>query len=360
MVYPGISASSFIAQSTCFVFDGLWVITFNDEISCRTKLDVPGPMTGAVHAKSLVSVLEHMTDEEIDLTGTKQELQIKGTGDRKKIAIRMEAEIKLPIRDVVPPSAEEWGDLPEDFSRAVKQVCAVTTKNEEEFLTAAVHIHPEWIEASDRTQACRCRMELPVERSFLTRSKSLKHVVGLDLTRMAEKGDWLHLRNKTLVFSLRRHIESYPDLSEGFKFRGTPMSLPKGATEAARLGSIFSSEDKESDRVKVVLTNKQMTVYGQGEHGHASTDLETSYVGEEVAFWLSPKMLEQLIEQFNSCEIGPEKLSVQGSSWSYVVALSKDKTNEVKSDALSDDSEEYSSEAGTQDGEEAEDFEGAF
>ena len=110
-----------------------------------------------------------------------------------------------------------------------------------------------------------------------------------------------------------------------------------------------------------MLTNKQMTVYGQGEHGHASTDLETSYVGEEVAFWLSPKMLEQLIEQFNSCEIGPEKLSVQGSSWSYVVALSKDKTNEVKrvEEAISKADETEDGEE-AEEGEEAEDFEGAY
>lgn len=318
-VSPGLSTKDFIEQASCFVFKGGWINTFNDEITCRTKSPLPADVTGAVRAKQLLGVIENFTDDDVDLSVIGGEFRVQGK--RKKAGVRMEADVVLPVDQVEPPSS--WADLPEDFPRAVEQVQGAAGTNAEEFITTCVHLHPEYLEATDRKQATRYTLPVPVTQSFLIRAVSLAHVVPLGLTRIGETDNWVHFRNKTLVFSCRRHIEDYPTelIGKLLEFRGVPTTLPKGAGEAAKLGSVFTADDKENDKVTVKLTDGHMVVRGEGAHGWASADLEMAYHGQDVTFRIAPAMLEKLVKDHNDCEIAPGKLMVSGDRWRYLTVL---------------------------------------
>jgi uncharacterized protein YqiB (DUF1249 family) len=326
-VSAGLSSRDLAEQTSSFIFQPPFVITFNDEISVRMKLEELDGVEGAVRAKPLLAALTNMSHEEIDVTTDEKNLIIKAP--RTKVQIRREPQADpSPIDAIKPPAKKAYGDLPEHFGTAVEQVCSVTSSsNDQEFFTVAVHLTKGWIEGSDRKQFCRYTMDLPLSGSFLVRSKSLKHLAGLDVTRVAENGDWLHFRNQTLIFSVRRHISSgYPDLTRNLSFRGAKTVLPKGGIPAAKLAAAFSSENKDNDRVQVQLSDGKMVVVGLSAHGQAETTLECGYTGGQVSFWIAPKALVRLIEDFNDCEIAPEgRLSVFGEGWVYSAALSKDK-----------------------------------
>jgi hypothetical protein len=320
-IQPGLSTRDFVEQSSCFVFDRGWSCTFNDEICCRTKTGFPDSLEGAVHSAQLMKVIENMTDDELDLDVKEGELLVQGK--RKKAGIRMEAEIVLPVDQVESPS--EWAVLPEDFKAAVEQVREAAGTNDEEFMTVCVHVHPDWLEACDRKQATRYTIKTGVSRSFLVRAKSLAHIETLDLTKIGETDNWLHFRNKSLIFSCRRYIEDYPmeKITEMLKFRGEPGVLPRGGVEAAKLAGVFSGEDKENDKVLVRLTDGHMVVRGEGAHGWAAADLEMAYHGPEVTFRIAPQLLTKLVNNHTNCEIGPGKLMVTGEKWKYLTVLGK-------------------------------------
>ena len=318
-VEPGRSTKDYLEQSSCFVFDNGWCVCFNDEICVRTKTELPEELSGAVHGKPLLEVLENMSDEEVDLRTVDGELQIRG--NRKKAGVRMEAEIVLPVDQVEKPAS--WTPLPGDFSEAVKQVCAVAGTNDEEFLSVCVHVHPQWLEACDRRQAARYNLETGVSRPFLVRAKSLAHVAPLGVVKIGETDSWVHFRNKTLVFSIRRHLDEYPDIGGTMDFTGTPAVLPRGAAEAAKLGGVFSGEDKENDKVSVRLSPGRMQVRGEGAHGWAQADLEMDYRGTPLEFRVAPAVLEQLVRDHTQCEVTADKLRVVGEHWVYVTALGK-------------------------------------
>lgn len=317
-VDPGLSSRDFIEQSTSYVFSGGWVATFNDEVCCRTKTGLPADFVGAVKASKLKATLETINDDEVDL-------EIRGDGNlrvrahRIDVKIRMQAEILLPIDQVDSPEA--WLTLPEDFAKAVEQVVPAAGTNREEFVATCVHVAPEWMEACDRRQATRYEVALGLSRSFLVRARSLAHAVPMGVTKVGETENWFHLRNKTTVLSVRRHLDPYPDIGRMLNFKGTPAVLPRGAIQAARLGGVFTADDKQNDKVLVCLSDGRLDVVGGGMDGEARVHLDSTYRGGEVKFRIAPQLLATIVQNHTECEIAPGKLRVAGEKWTYMVLL---------------------------------------
>lgn len=333
-VEPGLSLRDFIEQSSCYVFSDGWVSSFNDEVCCRSKSGLPADFVGAVYAKPLKDALEAMTADEVTIDFSGKEFLTKA--GREKSGIRMEREIVLPVDEVTVP--DQWLTLPPDFASAIDKVVDAAGTNDEEFLSVCVHIHPDYVEATDRKQMCRYTLATGVDASFLVRAKSVAHITKLDVTKIGQTDEWVHFRNKTLVFSCRRHLEDYFDLSSVFEFSGTATKLPRGGEQAAKLAGTFC-EGKDNDKVIVRLTDGNMNVRGEGSFGWGSRDLEMEYEGDELVFRLSPAMLTKLVRDNVECELDGRKLCVRGEKWTYITVLGKPK---VESDAVTvpDDAEE--------------------
>lgn len=319
MVRPGLSPKETIQQSTCVIFRDGSVFTFNDEVSCRAKSGLPRDFTGAVPADPLLRALQKMGEEEISLTAKGGELQVKGKG--RAVGVRMELEIVLPLDLVEPPG--EWADLPEDFEEALKTTVDVTGTNAEEFFTVCVQFTPEWVEATDRFQIARYKLDMGIEENFLVRSASLRPLIALNPSRISQTKEWLHFRTAgRLFFSCRRHVyDQYPDLTPFLEFDGTPTVLPKGAADAAALAAIFSGEDKDNDKVSVTLSRGTLRVRGEASFGWAEEEMRTTYDGPTLEFRISPALLTQIVSKHNECEIVPGRLKVEGGCWTYVASL---------------------------------------
>ncbi len=325
-VQPGLSKRAFIEQSSCYVFKDGWVICFNDEICCRTKSGLSDDFTGAVHAKPLTDVLNNMSAEEIIVKPTEKKLVLKH--GKATIELRMEQEIVLPVDEVSIPAKDDWRMIPENFIEAIKLVSEAAATTDEEFLPQCVHVHTDWIEASDRRQMHRYTLDTGATEPFLVRAKSIAPMVKLDVVKMAETREWAHFRNKTLVYSCRRHLEEYFNLTKTFELaKGTPAILPSGGEEAAKIAGTFA-EGKDNDKVTVTLSEGQMLVVGEGPFGKATIPLAMNYKGAEATFRTLPAMLVNLIKSYKDVELAPGKMIVRGENWTYVVGLGK-KTGEA-------------------------------
>lgn len=339
-VEPGRSTRDFLAQSACYVFSGGSCATFNDEVCCRTASGLDPEFVGAVPGTPLKAALENLTDDDVELRPTKSELIVQGA--RKRFGVRLEADILLPLDQVEPPAG--WTPLaePEEFAAAVRAVCAVAGSDADGFLASCVHLFPAGLEACDGLQALRHGLALPIPEGerFLVRAKSLAPVAGFGPTKIGLTPQWIHLRNKLLVYSVRRHLDEYMPLDGIFAFRGTPATLPKGAIEAAKLGAVFSGDGGEDDKVTVNITDGRMRVRGQGVNGWAEADLELAYRGDALAFRIAPAMLEKLVTDHNQCEVGPGKLRVDGERWSFVCVLGKPDAGEPAAEPIEQPAEE--------------------
>jgi DNA polymerase III sliding clamp (beta) subunit (PCNA family) len=334
-VMPGLSPRDIVEQSSCFIFKDGEVITFNDEVACRKKIDLK--ITGAVTAQKLVEVLRRLVEDELEVNVEDGELVL--TGKRRMSGINMDKEILLDIDKIEKPS--KWKKLHEDFTDAVHITVQCASKDESTFSVTCVHLHPKFIEACDNFKMARYKIATGFANRALVRSSSLRHITQLGMTEFSETETWLHFRNQTgVVLSIRRYadVDEFPDLSSFLKIKGVPTTLPKGLGEAVSRANIFSSEKGEDEnQISVELKPGKVRIKGEGSSGWYSEVKNIKYEGEPMKFMIGPDLLSELLKRHNECEINPEALKVDAGKFVYVTSLEQPENSNGSDDKEEDD-----------------------
>jgi DNA polymerase III sliding clamp (beta) subunit (PCNA family) len=324
-VQPGLTAKEVIDQSSCLVFTPGMIMTYNDEVSCRTPYEALEEFTGAVKAKPLLELLGKLPEDEVELEEDGGELHVMGVGSRREAGIRMEKEILSAAGSVELP--EEWSPLPESFPEALELVSACAGTDDSRFNMTCVHFHPKFIEACDNLQLARYRLRLPVQECIVKQT-SLKQINTLGMTEIAQTGSWLHFRNASgLILSCRMYKEDkggdlYPDMSGVLNIGESPAeaTLPGGLAEEVERAKIFSAEGND-DKILVELRPGKMRVKGQGASGWFSVTKKMTYTGPSMEFLISPKLLIEITKKGNTCEVAPERMRIQGERYTYISCL---------------------------------------
>jgi len=315
-VLPGLSTREIIEQSSCFVFQDKVVMTYNDEVACTQKSCLP--IEGAVTAIPLVSILRKLKEEVLEITVSKEELLIKGK--RKKVSIRMDTDILLPIDSVEKP--KKWKDLPDDFTNAISIIQQCSGKDETKFSLTCVHLTPKWIEATDGYQAARYKISMEMDEATLVRKESIKYIIDLDMSKFSETKNWIHFKNSSgLILSCRRWIEDFPKLSKLLKVDGTPTKFPKGLIEAVEKAEIFSAENAEDNQVIINLKPNKLRITGKGASGYYQEIKDIKYKGESLTFRVAAGLFADLIRHHTSCEIMFDRLKVASGKYTYITVL---------------------------------------
>lgn len=323
-VRHGLSPRKIVEQSDCFVFQEGFVHSFNDEIYCRQKTLLKD-VTGAVQAKPLLTILDKLPEEEIEVEMGEGELVIRGKN--RRAGITMEKEIYLPIDKVEEPS--KWKKLPEDFAEAVRIASQCAGKDQKTFHLTCLHIHPKWIEACDDKQLSRYTITTNVKASLLVRSASIAPLPGLEMTEFAETDTWIHFRNASgIMLCCRRYLHEYPELGQFLEVKGQASTLPKGLAEAAERAETFSAEDLDHNEVRVELKPGKVRIWGEGSAGYFTELKGIKYDGPSMSFTITPKLLAELSNRFNECVISPTKLKVESTKFVYVACLGMPKDNQ--------------------------------
>jgi DNA polymerase III sliding clamp (beta) subunit (PCNA family) len=338
-VQAGLSSKELLEQSSCFCFRDGEILSFNDEVACRTKSGLLKKFTGAVKAKPLLDLLGKMKEETIELEEGDGELLVIASPSSKG-GIRMEAEVLLAIETVEPPG--EWKPLPDDFDDAVELTSACVGTDENSFALTCVHFAPSFLEGCDNSQLTRFKIKVPFASDCMIRQKSLAHIIALGMTECSESESWLHFRNPAgLIFSCRRYSDPhYPDFSAVLKGeKGIKALLPGGMTESVERAGLFATGDGNDNRVRVELRGKQMRLRGEGSSGWYSEVKRTKYEGPPLTFYISPKILIEIAKRNNEVEISPKRLVVNGGKFTYIACLFQEERDNKGSKANDDSAE---------------------
>ena len=321
-VLPGLAKRELLQQSSCFAFTGKKVMTFNEEVACSQDFDTP--FVGAIVAMPMISILRNLTETTVEIfeeskEGKGTKIIIKGKNKRARLAI--ESEIELPIDAVETPG--EWKTLPEGFAEAISMVHSCASKDITRFGLTCVHITPKWVEAGSDDQIARYKIQTPIEESFLVPAKALKNMMSLDMKEISETSNWVHFQNEDgLVFSCRRYLEPFHNLSKIFKVKGQTIVLPKGLVEAAKNASIFSDESAMTDLIKITLKPNKLIIFGKGVTGDYKEGKKIKYDGKTFSFKISPGLLMRLVKDYNECILSPTRLKIKIGKFKYVTLLS--------------------------------------
>lgn len=317
-VAPGLAVREAVEQSSCFVFKGGRVLTFNDEIMCSTACKVG--FEGAVVAKPLLDLLGKLAEKELDISAEDTQVVVKGK--RRRAFISREAAITLPIGGVELPT--KWKEIDTEFTDAIGVVQHCAGKDPNNFALTCVHITPTFVETCDNFQVCRYPVNTGVAAPCLVKRDSIRHIAGLGMTEVSETKTWIHYRNPgELVFSVRREVSDYQDLNEILDVTGIPTTLPGGLAEAVQKAEIFSAQNADNNVVIVELRADQLRLQGVGVNGRYEERKEVSWGGEPISFTIDPKLLTEIVNRANDCIIAPGRLKVDGGKFVYVTCLGK-------------------------------------
>lgn len=321
-VQIGLAAKELVQQASCFVFKEGRVFTFNEELACQAKTLLPKGFTGAVNAVPLLSILRKLPEQFVKFGREQGNLIIYGTGKKTKIV--MEGEITLPLEMIETPKKDAWRKLHGDFTDAIGIVQECAGKDQTAWTFTCIHVHPKFVEACDNLQLSRYRIKTGIDKPFLVRRDSLKHVSAFDFTEFAETETWIHFRNPNskMMMSCKKYNEKFEDFSYLMEEKGSPTILPKALGKAAERCAIFSSESSEDDLLLVELKKGKLRVTGEGATGEHSEVKKLKYNGDEMTFRISPKLLVELLKRYSDCEISKRhRLKVNGGKFTYVACL---------------------------------------
>jgi DNA polymerase III sliding clamp (beta) subunit (PCNA family) len=310
-VAPGLSKKEVIEQSSCFVFKGGQVITFNDEVACSTSCNLD--VEGAVVADPLLSLLGKLQEDELEVDAVDGELVVKGK--RRKAGIRLESEISLPVDGIETP--EKWKKLPAEFLEAVGVVQNCVSQDQSQFVLTCVHLHPEQVEACDNFQLIRFPIKTGLTKPTLVRGTALSGIASMEVKEFSETENWLHFRGPSgVILSCRRYMDKYPDIGPLLECKGEKVKLPKGLDGVIDKAKVFSEGD---GNVVVELRSGKTRITGRGVNGWYSEVMDTEYAGEDTRFAISPKLLLEITKQTEVMTVAEGRIKIDSGKFTFVV-----------------------------------------
>lgn len=305
-------------QSSCFIFDDGMCVAFGPKLCCQTESGLPQEFRAAVPGRPLRGALENFSDQTLTVEMIGSELRL--SAGRKRAGIRADPEIRAPVQSVDVPQA--WARLPapQEFADSAVAACKIAGRNPNEVSYSAVRLTAEFLEATDSYRAVRYRVPTGAG-DCLVSAKSLLSVAPMQMVWSCETDAWMHYRNRLVTVSLLKDAVAFPPMGPLWSLTGEPVELPKGGAEVTKLGQVFTSDDRENNRVTVKLTARNMHVRGDGALGYSACDVECEYQGPPVQFRIDPEVLLHLIRTHNQCELLPGKLLVRGDTWMLVNVL---------------------------------------
>lgn len=316
-ISPGLTAQKDPVQGDCVIIRRGRFYSFNGEIACSILSGLDPDLDGAVKAKALLSMLNGLTEKEVEVSIVGKRLEIAGKG--RGVRLNMEGAVFLPVDSVEKP--KDWVSLQEGWPEAIEIAFGCTDKSHRDLGRKCIHVNPDYIEASDNNKAVRWQIETFVKKPCLIRGTTLKEIVPLGVTKGCETKSWLHFHNPFgLRVSLRKlDTENYPDYSIFFEKRGEALTFPPGIADAAKRGGIVLDDKKGS--VQIDLSKDGLVLTGEGVIGEYYENKEVAYDGRPLKFRIPPKLIADLVQKHTTCEVSEVSLRVDGGTYVFVASL---------------------------------------
>lgn len=328
LLRPGINLKENVPQSAHYVFDGEYIRTFNDEVSCAFPTDIG--ITGAVHSQRLAPIISKLPDEVVKLSVNENRLIIKGR--KRKSTLVLQPEIEMDIDSVEIPEDDEWFDLPPDFTESIPLICECYLKGQNtDHIASSIYFNFEdgYMLASDSMQAFIAwfdgfpdvgDIKLCVRGEHV---KSLKNVVP---SAVAVTQHWIHFTNHMgMIYSIRTSGDQFPsDFCEMFEETGEKVILPSSIEDIIDRASVFCQDNMEDAEklVKVTLDTKKIRIEGEGLSGKHIEEKESQYNGSKLTFSANPEVLVRLSKYKAAIKSDSSpSLIVKGQTWSYLTLI---------------------------------------
>lgn len=313
----GLSAKEVLEQSSCFVFQGDWLTTFNDNIMVRVKS--PLDFNAIVSASEMIGILSKMPDETVDITRVGGEVAIKGK--RRDAGIACADDVQLPIDAV--PEPEAFSRLEEGAMAAMQQAARTCGSDDTQYLTTCVHVTPDMIEGCDNFRFIRIEGKTGFRSEVLIPAASVAELEGIEIAKVSIGEGWVHFKTTGGArVSVRCSHESYhKDLDALLKMtEPEKIALPPNLAEIVERAEVFHTGERDA-RIGISIESGQLTIESKKDEGWYRERKKLPYQGRAFAFEINPKFLVEILKRTRDVIVDERKMKIATGKISFIVSL---------------------------------------
>lgn len=326
-VKPGLASKEIIDQTTSFAFTDNKVISYNDEICIMCPLELDG-LTGAVKAEELYNFLKKVKTEEIDLDIEENQALMKS--GRARVGFTLASKILLPIEDELSVNSD-WNKLPEKFNEALKFGASCASEDMSNAKLTCVHINNTGIiEAADMFRIIRFKLGKKLKMtSTLIPANSVKEVIKLRPTKVADGNGWVHFKNDSdVVISCRTFDEQYVNIDAILNRKQEQLinfTFPDKTLEILDRASVFTkvqAKQSNEETIEVSVKDKVLRIECQTDTSWFKESVPVkSYKGSDFAFSITPYLLQDILNGNKECTLTKDMLRFETEDWVYLSSL---------------------------------------
>ena len=324
-VKPALASKEIIEQTTSFAFVNDKVVTYNDEICISYPIGDVG-IKGAVKAEELYKFLGKVKEEEVTITQEKDEIVLKA--GRAKVGFAIQTEINLPLEEELSETGD-WKKLPKNFLKAIEFAIPCTSNDMSNPKLVCVNLDEKGVvEATDNFRVVQFKLskKLPFS-STLVPAASLREVIKLAPTEVAQGKGWLHFKNvEDTQISCRVFSDTFVDISgiiKKVKSKGIEFVFPDNVLEILDKAEVFTKGKTVHDEsVDVAFDGKALSIESQSEVAWFKERVPVKSKSTNFGFKITPYLLKDILRETTTCTILEHLLKFEKEEeWIYITSL---------------------------------------
>jgi DNA polymerase III sliding clamp (beta) subunit (PCNA family) len=318
-VKPGVSTKDLIAEYACVYLSKDMISSFSERMIVSCQFNFTEGLECLVDHSVLVSVLEKLKSETVNISLTENELKLSTDNIESGIATisGKHPDIKMP---------DELFPFPEDFMEAL-EFCSFSVSRDMTMPSATcIHVHGDKVLSTDTKRVTQYQMESPTKFDFHVPYIVFKNLKGYNFNSMGKSDNLIHFveEDGTLFsfYQMEMDREITPEkAAEFFNMEGTEVEFPQGFKEVVDRASVMTEGLIELDfLVEISLAKNKFEVFSKKESGWFREKGNIKYDGEPVKFKTSAPFLVAILSKTNKAKIGKMCL-FSGDNFSHVMVM---------------------------------------
>lgn len=323
IIKPGLAKKEILEQTTHFIFTGEELFTYNDKICVSHPFKTD--FACSVIADDLIRILNGMKSKEIEVFYDTNQLRIEAKKERAGLFTFPEGQIStlvasLGIKDLL---KRRWRFLPNDFSRGLSLCIFSASRDITHGILAGILVEGGLVTSTDDLRISRYSLDSKVHDSFIIPVSSAVELVGFSPKKYLLTDSWIHFQTSNqVVFSSRRLVGDYPDVSSFFNVEGEEVVFPDNLLNSIEAVTVMAEGEFDLDRrISVRVSSGSVSCRAERDKGWVEHEVESTYNGKTLIFEINPIFLRQILEKSTKMILSEEKSLFLSDKFQHVMAM---------------------------------------
>lgn len=325
-IKPGLAGNKeIIEHSNAFAFlAGESVMAYNDKIAIFHYMDTG--IKGVVQAEELLSLLKRIKKDEVEVNMETGLLCLLSGRTKAGIVLQADLPVHVLQMQAIINKEKKWKKLPTNFVEGVKICMPSVSEDMTRPELTVLHLHNKFMEASDNYRLTRFRLSEAIQGTLHIPADNLAGIEKIMPATYSVDASWIYFRNEEGVIYCCRLLGEdikFPDISPFLKSKGIKVVMPTELKEALDRTMVFAGKGQADvfPQVEITLGPKWITIKGKGVTGWIEEKMRVKYDGEEVNFYISPKLLMDVFDHKLNVQVTKNTLLLSNSRFIHCCAI---------------------------------------